>query len=233
MQHVLRRDSLRTNAALGECHILGDRRVEVVAHHRHVEVLVEGVHRVGIGGIGRGRQAVRDAGDANDVGRMAAAGSFRVIHVDRAPGDGGEGILDEAGLVERVGVELHLEIDVVGDRETRVDGRRHRAPVFVDLEAEAAGLELLDQGSGLVGIPPPQEAEIDGPVLGSLQHLADVEWSAGIDADRNGPERTAEHGGDAGSDGVLAQAGGIEMHVHVDGPGSGDETLAVAHGCRR
>ena len=200
-----------------------------MAHHRHVEMFVERVHRVGVGRIGRRRQAIGDAGDADDVGRVAAAGAFGVIHVDGAAADGGERILDEAGFVERVGVELDLKVEVVGDLQAGVDGRRHRAPVFVDLQAEAAGLHLLDDRGRLVRIAAAEKAEIDRPMLGGLQHLADIERAAGIDADGDRAERAAEHGGDARGDGVLAQPGGVEMHVHVDGARRRDHAFAVAH----
>ena len=130
---------------------------------------------------------------------------------------------------ERVGVQLHLEIEIVGDGEARVDRRRHRAPVFVDLQADAAGFELLDERCGLVRIAASEETEIDRPMLGGLQHLADVERTAGIDADGDRAERAAEHGGDARRDRVFAQPGRVEMHVHVDGAGRGDHAFAIAH----
>jgi hypothetical protein len=115
VQHVFRGDRLRADAAFGKRHVFGNRRVQVMTHHRHVEVFVEGVHRVGIGRIGRGRQAIRDAGDTDDVGRVAAASAFGVIHVNGAAANGGERILDKAGFVERIGVQLHLKIEIVGD----------------------------------------------------------------------------------------------------------------------
>ena len=233
VQHVLRGNGLGADAAFGERHVFGNSGVEVVAHHRHVEMLVESVHRVGIGRIGRRRQAIGDAGDANDVGRVAAAGAFGVIHVDRAAADGGERILDEAGFVERIGVQLHLKIEVVGDGKASVDRRRHRAPVFVNLQADAAGFQLLDERSGLVRIAASEETEIDRPMLGGLQHLADIERTAGVDADGDRAERAAEHRGDARRDRVLAQPGRVEMHVHVDGAGRGDHTFAIAHRGRR
>jgi hypothetical protein len=59
--------------------------IEVVAHHQHVEVLVERVHGVGPVGIRRAGQDVRLAAHADDVGRVAAAGAFGVIGVNRPP----------------------------------------------------------------------------------------------------------------------------------------------------
>ena len=77
-------------------------------------------------------------------------------------------------FVERVGVQLHLEIEFVGDGKARIDGRRHRTPVFVNLQPDTAGFELLDERRRFVGIAAPEEAEVDRPVLRGLQHLADV-----------------------------------------------------------
>jgi len=45
VEHVLGRDRARPDSALGKGQVLGYRRVEVVADHQHVEVLVDGVDR--------------------------------------------------------------------------------------------------------------------------------------------------------------------------------------------
>ena len=45
-------DRFRTDAGLGEGHVFGDFRVEVMAHHEHVEMLVDGVDGEWTGGIG-------------------------------------------------------------------------------------------------------------------------------------------------------------------------------------
>ena len=74
----------RADARLGERDVLGDRRVEVVAHHQHVEVLVDRVDGVRPRRVGRRRQHVRLAARLDDVGRVAAAGAFGVVGVDRA-----------------------------------------------------------------------------------------------------------------------------------------------------
>src|SRR5271165_775892 len=59
MQNVLCGDRLAPDARLGEGDVFGDAGVEVVTHHQHVEVPVDGVDRVGTGRIGRRRQDVR------------------------------------------------------------------------------------------------------------------------------------------------------------------------------
>ena len=99
----------------------------------------------------------------------------------------------------------------------------------MNLQADAAGLHLLDERRRLVRIAAAEETEIDRPVLGGLQHLADIERAAGIDADGDRAERAAEHRGDARRDGVLAQPGRVEMDMHVDGARRGDHAFAIAH----
>ena len=172
VQHVLRRHRPLADAALREGHVLRHGRVQVVADHDHVQVLVEGVDRVGVGRVRRRREAVRLAGAADDVGRVPAARALRVIHVDGPAGDRLQRVLEEAALVERVGVQLDLEVELVRDAQAAVDRRRRRAPVLVDLEPEAAGLDLLDQRRRAGGVAAAEEAEVHRPGLRRLQHLA-------------------------------------------------------------
>ncbi len=45
VQDVLGGDGLPPDAALGERHVLGNARIQVVTHHQHVQVLIERIHR--------------------------------------------------------------------------------------------------------------------------------------------------------------------------------------------
>ena len=99
VQNVFRRDGLFADAAFGEGEIFGDRGIEMVAHHQHVEMLVDGVAGERPRRVGGGRQHVLQAGDLDDIRRVAAAGAFGVEGVDGAALEGLHGILDEAGLV--------------------------------------------------------------------------------------------------------------------------------------
>src|SRR5262245_36631717 len=83
------------------------------------------------------------AAETNDVGRVAAAGTFSVIRVNRAAVDCGNRVFDEARFVQRVGVNGYLHVVLVGYREAPVDRRRRRAPVFMKLETDGAGADLL------------------------------------------------------------------------------------------
>ena len=139
MEDVLGRDGLLADAAFGEGDVLGNARAQVVADHQHVEMLGHGVDRVGPRRVGRRRQHVRQARHLDDVGRMAAAGALGVEGVDGAALEGGDGVLDEAGLVQRVGVDRHLHVMLVGDGQAVVDGGGRGAPILVQLQAAGAG----------------------------------------------------------------------------------------------
>ena len=230
VQHVFRGDGLRPHPRLSEGDIFRHLRIQVMTHHDHVEVLVEGVDGVGVGRVGRGRQAVQVPAAGDDVRGVAAAGAFGVIHVNSAAVDRGERIFQEAGLVQRVGVQLHLKVQLVGHREAGVDHRRHRTPVLVNLQPQRAASELVNQRARLGGVAAPEKPEVDRPLLRGLKHLADVPGAAAVDADGNRPERAADHGGYTGADRVLAQLRRVEVHMHVDAAGRGDQAFGVAHG---
>ncbi len=65
---------------------------------------------------------MRTHGD--NIGSMASARALTMVSVDGAPIDGFNGVLDTAGLVERVGVDRHLYIESVGHRKAVPYGSR-------------------------------------------------------------------------------------------------------------
>ena len=84
------------------------------------------VLRVGPCRIGRRRQHVFQSRHLDDVGRVPPAGAFGMESVDGAALERFDGVLDKAGLVERVGVDHHLDVVIVGDPEAAIDGGRRR-----------------------------------------------------------------------------------------------------------
>jgi hypothetical protein len=58
-----------------------------------------------------------------------------------APLERRDGVLDEPALVQRVGVDHHLHVEIVGDRQTIVDRGRRGAPVLVQLHRAGASLD--------------------------------------------------------------------------------------------
>ena len=148
MEDILGRDRLAPDARLGERQILWNGRVQVMADHQHVEVLVDRIDRERPRRVRARRKDVRQPAQLDDVRRVPAARALGVVRVDRAPADRRDRRLDETRLVQRVGVDGDLHIVVVGDPQRAVDRRRGRPPVLVQLEADRARQHLLCEGSG-------------------------------------------------------------------------------------
>ena len=170
MEDVFGGDSFAADARFGEGHILRDAWIQVVAHHQHVEVLLERVAGVRAGGVGAAGKHVGFAADFDDVGGVTAAGPFGVKGVDGAAADGADRVFHKAGLVEGVGVDAHLHVEAVGHRQAAVDRGWGGAPVFVQLEAAGAGAHLLLDRFGGGGVALAVEAQIHRQALGGLQH---------------------------------------------------------------
>ena len=81
--------------------------------------------------------------DTDDVGSVSASGAFSMVRVDSPVLESGDGLLDEAGFIERVGVDKSLDVIFVTDGEAGVDGCWGGSPVFVEFEAADAGFGLF------------------------------------------------------------------------------------------
>lgn len=66
----------------------------------------------------------------DDEGTVDAPCSLGVVRVDRAALERADRVLDEAGLVERVRVDVDLDVEPVADVERGIDGGGRRAPVL-------------------------------------------------------------------------------------------------------
>ena len=225
MQYILGSHSFRANAAFGEGHILGNTGVQMMTYHEHVHVLGQRVHCVGPGGIGGRGQHIKLAGDADNIRRMAAPGSFGMVGVNRAPIDGGNSVLKEACLVEGVGVNRHRHIVGVGHPQAAIDGRWSSAPVLMQLQAAGPGRNLFLQRSGLAGVSLPHYAPIDRQTLRRFQHPVNVPRPRGAGGGLGavgGTGATSKHGGYSVGQGMVYLLGGNHMNVGVDTAGGGN-----------
>ena len=160
---------------------------------------------------------------------MAAAGAFGVKGVDIAALEGGDRVLDEAGFVERVGVDRDRDVELLGDPEAGVDRRRRGAPIFVQLEPAGAALDHLDQRPRLGGVAFSEEAEIDRDSLRRLQYPREMPGPrrAGRRRGPGGrPGAAAEHRRDAAVKRLLGKLRADPMDMRVDTAGGDDAALA-------
>ncbi len=199
------------------------------ADHQHVEMLVDRIDGVGARGIGRRWQDIALGTGADDVRRVTAASTFRVIGMDRAARYRRERRLDEAGLVEGVGVDRHLHVVRIGSAQGGVDRGGRRAPVLVQLEPDRAGLDLLDERWQQACVPLAEKAEIHGERVGRFEHALQVPRPRRARRRERSRRRTraaAEHRGDARRERIVDLLRADEMDVRVDAAGGDDHPLA-------
>ena len=153
VQDVFGSDGFFADAALGKCQILGDGRIQVVAHHQHVHVFVQRVDGVGACGVGGGGQHIGLAHHFQNVRRMAATRAFGVKGVDGATLECGHRVFHKTRLIQGVGMDGDLGVGGLGHVQTVVDGRWRGAPVFVQLQANRTCVDLFKQRIGQRGIP--------------------------------------------------------------------------------
>ena len=130
---------------------------------------------------------------------------------------------------ERVGVDHHLHVVLVGYRQRAVDGRRRRAPVLVQLEAGGAAQDLFDEALGLRGITLAGEGEVHREGVDRLDHAREVPGPGRAGGGGRAGGRAgaaAHHHGDAGVERLLDLLRADEMDVAVDA--AGGEDLAFA-----
>src|SRR5258708_27517268 len=139
MKDVLRGYSLGTNPALGESDVLWHLRIQMVTDHQHVQMLGDGVDGKRSRRICGRRQDVRKGGDPNDIRSMPSARAFGMVSVNRPSGYCRDRVLDESSFVDGVGVDGNLNVELAGNFKASVDGRRRRAPIFVELQATGPG----------------------------------------------------------------------------------------------
>src|SRR5438105_11555478 len=171
---------------------------------------------------------MREAGDADDVGSMAAAGAFGVIGVDRPAADGRDGVFEEAGLVERVGMDGDLHVEAVGYIQASANRGGSRAPVLVQLQATGAGADLFLQRAWQAAVALAEETEVDREALRRLEHPLHVKRAGragGGVGPGGGASAAAEERRQAGRDGCLDQLWTDEVDVRVDAAGGQNEVL--------
>ena len=161
---------------------------------------------------------------------MTTARTLGVEGAQAAALGGGDGVLDKARFVERVGVDRHLHVHGFGHVQAVADGRRCRTPVLVQLQADDAGLDLLLQRRRKAGVALAQKAQVHREGVGGLQHALDVPWTwraGGSEGARGGARAAAHHGGHPAGQRFFDLLRADEVDVRIDAAGGDDVPLAA------
>ena len=160
---------------------------------------------------------------------MAAARALRVEGVDGAALEGLDRVFHKAGFVERIRVDHHLDVVVVGDRQAAIDGGGGGAPVLMQLEGASASLDLLHQAARGGGVALARKAQIHGEGISRLDHAGEMPGAGGAGGGEGARRRAcaaAQHGGDARHEGLLDLLGADEMDMGVEAARREDLALA-------
>ncbi len=232
MQDILRRDRFLANTAFREGNVLGDRAVQVMTHHQHVQMLIQRVRRIGPRRISGARQHIRQPGHLNDVRRMPAAGTFGMERMDRAALERRDRVLDKAGLVQRVGMDHYLHVEPIRHRQAGVDRRRRRSPILMQLQTRRTRAQHFLQRPGLGRIALARERDIHRQPLGRLQHPREVPRTRRAGRRRCACRRSgaaANQGRHPGRDGIVHLLRADEMNMGIDPARRQDFPLAGNH----
>ena len=178
---------------------------------------------------------LRIAADLDDVRRVTAARPFGVEGVDGAALDGADRVLDETALVQRIGVDHHLHVVFVGDRQAAVDGSRRRAPVLMQLQAGCTRKHHFNERCRQRGIALAGERQVHRKAVETLDHPLDMP-GAGAGRGKRAVGRAtaaAQHRRDARHQRFLDLLRADEMDMRIHAAGRQDLSFPGDHLRRR
>lgn len=108
--------------------------------------------------------------DRDDVGRVASASAFGMVGVNGTALEGCDRGLNKSALIECVGVDTALNIQLITSNQTGVDCGRRGAPILMDLETAGAGDDLFTQRTGVRVATLASNADVDRKRVGCLEH---------------------------------------------------------------
>jgi len=121
---------------------------------------------------------------------------------------------------------------MVGHAQAIVDGCRRGAPVFVQFQADGAGLDLFDQRLGQAGVALAGEADVHGEGIGGLEHARHVPGARGASGRVGAGGRSGaatDHGGDAAHQRLFDLLRADEVNMGVDATGGQDHAFTGDH----
>lgn len=110
----------------------------------------------------------------NNIRRMPTPSTLSMIRMNRATLDSLDGLFDEPGFIQCVGVDEGLDVVFVADGEAGIDGGWCGSPVFVEFEPDDAGFALFLEGLFVAVVAFAGDAEVQGKGVAGLEHLTNV-----------------------------------------------------------
>ena len=145
VQHILCRNRLRTDTAVGKSHIFFVIFIQVMAHHQHIQMLVNSVAGKWHGRIGRRWQHIFTGCCPYDIRCMTAAGTFCMVSMNRSSLEGRHSILYKSPFVQSICMDGYLHIIAVCYRQTSVNGLWSSPPVLMKFQTAGPGSYLFCQ----------------------------------------------------------------------------------------
>ena len=196
VQHPLGAHGAAADAVLHHVVVAVRMVVQAVRREDHLVVLVERVAAERERGVGAAADHVRHAGQLQHVGHVPAAAALDVERVDGAPGQHRQCVLHAEALVQPVGVQGHLHVELLGHVQRGVERTGVRAHVLVHLEADGAALhQCLHQRRRVAGRPTGQEPDVHGPLVEAVERVPQRPRRVHAHTP-HGPELLADDGGD-------------------------------------
>ena len=177
MKHILCCDGFRTDTGICKSNILRDLFVKVMAHHQHIQMLVQSIYSKWHCRVCGRRKDIRCCCRLDDVRCMSAAGTLCMVCMDGSSTDGIDGILNTSTLVQSICMDGHLHIIFICYIQAMIDNCRSCTPVLMDLKSHGTCFDLFDQRLLIGAVSFSKESKVHRIFLCCLKHHFHVPWS--------------------------------------------------------
>mmetsp|Transcript_24303 Transcript_24303/g.37461 ORF Transcript_24303/g.37461 Transcript_24303/m.37461 type:complete len:405 (+) Transcript_24303:486-1700(+) len=223
VQNILGSNRLPTNARLRKGHILLKRLIQMMTHHEHIQMLIDGIGSIRPRRIGTARDHIHRTTHPNDIRRMSTSRTLTVVGMNRSILHGCQTSLTARAFVERIGMNRHLNIVLLRHAQTIVNGRRRGAPILVQFEPTCTRFNGIDQALRFGRVAFPRKPKVQRQTIGSLHHHAQMRGRWGTrrgtrPGSRAGP--TPEHRRQSRRNGLIGQLRTDIVNVRINSPRS-------------